>query len=390
METILFIHHGSGLRGGASRSVTFLIDKLINKEVFKPHILCMSDRERNKKVYENRKIEFIYKGLMKPWHGSTVAKMNIIRLVKSYLRSFFTYFGAIAILKKVKPDIVHLNSTCLFICAKAIKHYDKNIIVICHIREPLLPNFYGDILKRNCNKYVDQFIAIGNYEADSLKPTKVPTEVIYNFVDFNNFNTTIDSKKLRIELNLKDDDVIFLYLARVVEGNGALELLQTIVKDNSYNRKFHFCIVGISLENENEYTTEVIELAKRRSDNIHLIECRTDIPEVIASSDVLIVPYQEPHQARSIIEAGAMGVPAIVSDIGCINELVVHGETGWLFDYQTFEKFKEGCELLGNNPEIRRKMGNSARIFAEKNFDSDVNSERVFTIYEKLLSSKRN
>jgi glycosyltransferase involved in cell wall biosynthesis len=65
-------------------------------------------------------------------------------------------------------------------------------------------------------------------------------------------------------------------------------------------------------------------------DSLIFTGVRQDIPQVLAASDVLVFPSTVPHFARPVIEAAAMGKPAIASDVGGPAELVVNGETGLL------------------------------------------------------------
>lgn len=383
MKKILYIHHG-GSEAGAPRSLSFLINQL-DQTKYEAYVVCCSAEYGNKKIFEGVGAKFIFSDKFGPWHGSTVSGMNIGHFKNNILKAIPTYNNIPKILNEIKPDIVHLNSTCLFMCAKATKKYNKDIPVICHIREPLLPNFWGDILKNNCNKYVDQYIAIEQFDANSLKPTTVPTEVVYNFVDFDTYNSNVKSNCLRKELSLAHDDILFLYLARIAPCNGALEMMSSVIKLVEKNKKIHFCIVGANLENKDEYLLKVMEKANDFPQNIHVLPFRSDVPQVIASSDVMVVPFQEPHFARSVIEAGSIGVPSVASNIGGLDELVVDGKTGFFFNYKTFDGFVEKCELLANDIELRIKMGKQAEIHARENFDAVKNSRRVFGIYEKLL-----
>lgn len=381
---ILYFHHG-GFKGGAPRSLAFLIKEL-DKEKYDPHVLICTDIEENKKLFESVGAKVICREKMGAWHGSTVSGMSLGLLYFNLKHCIPTYFQMFKVLKEIKPDIVHLNSTCLFLAAKAIKKYDKNIPVVCHVREPLLPGIWGNILRKNINKYADRFVAIEKYDADSLKTDK-PVDVIYNFVDFETYNENVKSNILHKELNIPMNEKIILYLARISPENGAYEMLNALEGFIKEHKNVHFCLVGAEYENMSEYLQKVTEFAKQYN-NVYILPFRNDVPEVIASSNLMIVPFTKPHFARSVIEAGAIGIPSIVSDIGGLNELVIDNKTGIIYNYKDSNDLEFKLSKIIKDDKTINELSNNAIIYAHENFDSKTNSNRTFLVYDELLNNK--
>lgn len=379
---ILFIHHG-GSAAGAPRSLYFLISQL-DREKYEPHILFWCDETGNRELFGKLNIPLHFEKYMGPWHGSVVSGMTFPIAKQAVKRAIPTYILTLKILKEVKPDIVHLNSTCLWVSAKAVKKYSSTLPVICHVREPLLDGFWGDILRKGCNKYVDEYIAIEKYDAESLGSTDKPINIIYNFVDFATYNSEVRSDCLRTEFNIGKDETIFLYLARIVKQNGALEMLQALSLFLRSNNRVHLCIAGADFNSKDEYFLSVLNVAKKYN-NVHILPFRRDVPNVISSSDVMIVPFREPHFARSIIEAGAIGIPTIASNIPGPQELVIDGKTGYLVDCKTLEGLEDKCRLLTNDVVLRKKLGKNAEEYAKENFNAVKNAKKTFEIYEKIL-----
>lgn len=378
---ILYFHHG-GSEGGAPRSLSFLINNL-DKNVYEPYVLCCMDYEGNKEIFEAVGAKVIYDDNMGPWHGSTVSGMSFGMLKSNIKKSLPTYFNMFKILEHVKPNIVHLNSTCLFLAAKAVKKYNKDIPIVCHVREPLLNNFWGDILRKNINKYADSFVAIERYDAESLHTSK-PIKIVYNFVDFKTYNSKVKSNCLHEELKIPEKEKIILYLARISSENGAYEMLNSLETYIASNKNVHFCLVGAQFDIKTEYLSKVVEMANKY-DNIHLMPFRKDVPNIIASSDILVAPFIEPHFARSVIEAAAMGVPSIVSNVGGLKELVVDNETGLIYDQNNKNDLCNKIEMLLNDANLLSKMGKNSQKYAHENFDAKINSKRTFEVYNDLL-----
>lgn len=377
MNKILYIHHGTS-QGGAPRSMSFLI-KALDAKNYEPYVLCGNDAA-NIPLFEKAGAKVFFDKII-PFHGSTVSGMTLKLFGKSILGILPTVRSVKKALKEIKPDIVHLNSTCLFWAARAVKKYNPNIPIICHVREPLLPNVFGSILRIGCKKYVDRFIAIEKFDAESLGDVKKPIDIIYNFVDFNTYNCDLKSSVLRSELNIQDDECIFLILARLVSSNGVLEAAKAFA---SSNLKAHLVMVGDVETDNSEYIQEVRKLAQENK-NIHILGFRSDVPEIIASCDVMICPFTQPHFARAVIEAGAMKKPSIVSDIGGLEELVVDNNTGMFFNPQNFDTLIDKCWLLCENRELVDKLGEGAYVFATENFNAELNAQKTIDIYEQLL-----
>lgn len=381
-KKILYVHHDSG-NSGSSRSLSFLLDKLdLNK--YSPIIHCIF-KGPVIELFKNKGIKVIEgKGIL-PFHGSTVTGMSLALFIKNWISLPRSLFFAYRLIKRAKPDIIHLNSSCLFIVAVAAKLYSKKIIVISHIREPLLQSSVsGSIMKYMNFKFVDYFIAIDNFSANSMK-TKNNINVIHNAVNFEQYNPSIKSKALRKELNLSENDILFLYLARISKSNGAKELIEVASQLVEKNSHFHFILTGLNKDSHDKYSTDILSLVKKQN-NIHLLPFRVDVPELIADSDIMVVPFVTPHFARSIVEASAMGKPTIGSNVGGVNELIINNKTGYL--YNTNQEFYSYCKMLGNDREQRFMLGKNALEFAKKNFNNTISSSKVFAIYEYLQKRK--
>lgn len=381
---ILFVHHG-GAKGGAPRSILFLLKKLdLNK--YEPYMVVSYDYEVLRDMYESIGVKVIYEPRIGAWHGSTVGKMSLGMLYSNVRLAMPTYIYAKRIVKEIQPDIIHLNSTCLFIFAKATKDYKKDIPIVCHVREPLLPGFWGNIIRKGCQKYVDAFVAIEQYDLESVDTQNKIAKVVYNFVDFDIYNTAVKSTVLREELGLTDKDVVALYLARISPENGVLEFIQTCKTWLKKNRSVHLCVVG-KIPGKSLYQDKVVETAQG-IDNIHILPFRSDVVNTIASSDFMVSPFQQPHFARSVIEGAAMGIPTIGTNVGGLRELIQDESTGLLYDYTNPSDCVAKFMKMATDEDFRRNCGIKAEILARELFDSKKNAKATFEIYDQLFRRK--
>jgi glycosyltransferase involved in cell wall biosynthesis len=380
---ILYVHHSGGM-GGAPRSLAFLIKRL-DKSIYEPIVICLWGGPAVK-LFEEAGATVIVDTKLKPFHGTTVSGMNIKIFLKGIIYAYPTYLRAKKVIKELQPDLIHLNTTCLFMLAKAAKKVSSNLKVITHVREPLLDSLSGKILKYMNHKYVDGYIAIDKYDASKLNIKDRIAKVVYNFVDFDEYNSEVKSNVLRKELNISEDSIIFLYLARIAQSNGTLEMVRKCKEIVNNKKNYHFVIVGDVPEESNEYTIKVRGICDTNS-NIHLLKFRNDIPNVIASSDIMLCPFTKPHFSRAIIEAAAMGKPAIGSNVGGPAELIVHKETGLLFDVNNFDTMLDCINKMASDNEYIKYLGKNAEKFAYDNFNMEKNSKETFKVYDDLLNN---
>lgn len=371
-KKILFVHH-SGQYGGAPKSMSYII-KNIDTNLFENKLINISNGPIND-FFEKQNINFeIVKGI-RPFHGSTVVEKEFKLFIRNWIFLITSIIKAKAIIKIEKPDLIHLNSTCLF--AFAIAARSLNIKVICHVREPIRKGLWGLPLRFFCKKYIDGFIAICKNDLDSLKLSKkdkkIKQEVIYNFVDTIQ-TSKINDFSLKEELKISKNSIVFLYLARFANSNGWLVLIEMAKKSICKNKNYHFVLVG---------AIESIHFNHTKSNQIHILPFRQDINYLLNGSDIFVCPFTEPHFARGVIEASAFGLPIIGANIGGVDELIIHKETGFLYDNE--KEFLEYCELLGSNQYLREQIGLYGIKNALENFEINKNLNKTFNFYNHFL-----
>jgi len=376
-KKILFFHH-SGNLGGAPKSLSYLIKEL-DKNIYDP-FLVMINNGPGEKLFRELNIPVFVDKKIKPFWGSEGSGMNWKIFIKNFLGYFSTYFRAKKIIKEINPDIIHLNTTCFFPVAMAAKKINSNIKIISHVREPLLKTFPGKILRYMNFLYVDRFVSISKFDESTIKH-KQNSWVVYNSVDFNEFDINCRTKNFRNELKIADDEILVTYLGRIIYQNGLEFLIEAakLLKDNS---KIKFAITGFTSEDE-KYQNKI----KKESSGIpNLIQVpfRKDTPDIISSSDIIVFPSVVPHFARSVIEAAAMGKPSIASNIGGPAELIVNDETGLLVPPQNSKALVDAIKYLVDDKPLRISMGIKACELAKERYDSKVNAQKVFKLYKDI------
>lgn len=116
-------------------------------------------------------------------------------------------------------------------------------------------------------------------------------------------------------------------------------------------------------------------------------ECR-DIPALLASVDISILPSLSESLSNAILESMAAGKPAIAYRVGGNPELIQNGHTGLLVPLNDEEGLAHALETLLSNPQMREAMGHNAREFALKNFAVEQVRAQYEELYSSLLAEK--
>jgi glycosyltransferase involved in cell wall biosynthesis len=199
-------------------------------------------------------------------------------------------------------------------------------------------------------------------------------------VDVSRFKPDIKHKfDIRKQLKIADDQLIFLFIGRLNIEKGVLDLARAFSQLN--NENLHLLFVG---PDEQNMQTEIINLQRNRK-NIHFIG-HTDKPEAfMAAADVLCLPSYREGFGNVLIEAAAVGVPAIASRIYGITDAVVDNKTGLLHEPRDVDAIKVLIESMANNSDLRNKLGKQARERVLKDFSSELITKAWVEFYHDKL-----
>jgi len=410
VKRILYIHHGGGI-GGAPLSLLYLIQQLDRAE-FEPVVVTLKPgpvvdlyRQNNIDTYSSQEIvperilELSHTTL--EWYGGR----NLWRLPGRVLSIPASVRGTRKLVEHFQPDIVHLNSSTL--APSAIGGAQAGMPIVWHIREPLAKGYVGirrGWIRRMIAKHADCVVAICQNDADQLLPNE-NIHVIYNFVDFDIFDRNLSGGKVREELSISPDASVVTMLGGIAEPKGTLSLVKALPIIAQAEPNVRVVIAGPPPKRLREpgvkgvakkllgvdaYQKEVQKavdgLMLEFREKLIFTGIRQDIPQVIAASDIIVFPSVVPHFARPVIEAAAMGKPAIASDLGGPRELIVEGETGLLTPPRQHVKLAEAVLKLISDPVLASQMGEAGYKRALNLFEAQANAQATINLYHELLS----
>ncbi len=111
---------------------------------------------------------------------------------------------------------------------------------------------------------------------------------------------------------------------------------------------------------------------------------RDNVARFLNASDIFVLPSLTEGLSLALIEAGVVGLPALASNRGGNQEVVLDGLTGFLLPLQE-EVWVEKLKGLITNPEMRARMGKEARSFCRQKFNMEYSVNRYIELYQEVL-----
>ena len=122
-------------------------------------------------------------------------------------------------------------------------------------------------------------------------------------------------------------------------------------------------------------------------DQVHFLGDRRDIPAILASLDVTVLPSTSESLSNAILESMASGVPVIANDVGGNTELLAK-DRGILLPPNDVEALENALLRIAADLPLRESLGRNARRFAHENFTVDQMRQKYEELYAELLSKK--
>ena len=186
----------------------------------------------------------------------------------------------------------------------------------------------------------------------------------------------------RAELGYKEKDFVYGFVGRITRDKGINELLEAFFLLENPDAKLF--LIG-RLEGENTINPKLLSHAKK-SKNIQFHDAVTDIEKYYAVIDVLVLPSYREGFGNVIIEAGAVGTPAIVSNIPGPIDAIDEGKTALTTEVKSVSDLVLKMNTIRNMDYI--DMGINAANYAKNMFNSKVLSEKILERKKALLNKK--
>ena len=201
--------------------------------------------------------------------------------------------------------------------------------------------------------------------------------------------TEIERVTLREKLNIQPDDFVFVFVGRIVSDKGINELIKAFSQLQAVENKptgIKLLLVG-GLENDLDPLNPETLAEINQNKDIISVGFQQDVRSFFAIADALVFPSYREGFPNVVMQAGAMGLPSIVSDINGCNEIIIEGENGLIIPSKNVEKLKEKMLTLARDKNLYIKLKENSRRMIENRYEQSVVWKALLEEYEGLLQS---
>lgn len=296
------------------------------------------------------------------------------------------------LIKIIKPDIIHVNDKAAI--NATISSLGLSIPIIQHLRS----TYY--ICNSNLNKLISKFviegfsdykISISEDEANGFRIKN--TEVVFNSIIIDDVKNAIENK-----IDLDDKILKIGWLGRFSKSKGAwdfINLAGEVIKTYP-SIQFHMLAPipdSSSRERVNGNlipTKELLESLIKDNNldkNLILHGYRNDYLSVVAAMDVMVNCNRLGAFGRQSFETTGLGVATISTTKFPDRSSVLNSDVSIIVQEGNFENLLNALILLIENVELRKKIALNGKNWVENNFNARVQSEKIFSIYCKILNN---
>ncbi|WP_433895712.1 glycosyltransferase family 4 protein [Sphingobacterium mizutaii] len=361
--------------------------KYVGEAGFKVSIACTNDNNIDR-IEERENVEY--------------HELKLTRTLNP-LKDLFSLIQAINLIKKLRPDIVHSHSPkagiigmlSAWICMVPLKIHTVAGLPLTEatgLKRKLLilvekfTYFCADFILPNSNEQKD-FIEENIYKS---KKVQIIGRGSSNGIDLEYFNPNLYGSEFksdfRNKLGLNNSSIVFCFVGRLANYKGINELVSAFVDLNNVYKNISLLLVG-PFEDLNPLLAETIETIKSNS-NIKCVGHQNDIRPYLSVSDIFVFPSYREGFPQSLMQASAMNLACIASDINGCNEIIENGVNGLLIEPKNKQDIYDSCEKLIVNYELRSKFTLAGRKNMEDNFEQKAFWDKLINFYKVKLNGE--
>lgn len=216
------------------------------------------------------------------------------------------------------------------------------------------------------------------------KPLHVIANGNVNGIDLTYFNRTNEIIE-RAAAYRQEGCFTFCFVGRMVRDKGINELVSAFIRLHEKYQQTHLLLVG-PFEKELDPVSPETEKAIQEYPAISFVGFQSDVRPFLAASDALVFPSYREGFPNVVIQAGAMSLPSIVTNINGCNEIILPNENGVIIPSKDEEALYLAMENFLLHPEEVQRMAEKARPLIASRYNQQVVWEALLEEYRRLIS----
>ena len=366
---VLYMSMSGEMIGGGQKSLFLLLERL-NREKYKPILICPSYGNFIKKI-ERLGIETSLMKTGRLRNPNIFAFVSTIRKLSKFIR-------------QNNIDLIHTDARRQTIYAGVAAKLTKTPLV-WHVRisDPEIKQ-YDKILSFLASKVIAVSKAV-EARLEKSAPQSTKTIVIYNGINLVEYGPQPPDEILLKELGIEKNCILIGTASQLIPSKGHGVFVESAARVIESIPEAKFIIIG----NGNEsYKKELFDQSKELGieNKVIFAGYRENIPQLINLMDIVVLPSTHPEGfSRLILEAMASFKPVIATAVGGNPEAVENGTTGFIVKAGDVDNLAQAISKLAQNEILRNHMGIAGRKRVEEFFSIEKNVALTEKVYEELL-----
>jgi glycosyltransferase involved in cell wall biosynthesis len=301
--------------------------------------------------------------------------------------------------RRLRPDVVHTHNPKPGVYGRIAARLAGVPVVVNTVH-----GLYAqptDRMRRRLVVYTLERIAAAFSDAELLqnpedlpvlRRLRVPNERLHllgNGIDLARFDPVAHRPSrqiVRSELGIDPDEVVVGVVGRLVEEKGYLEVFEAARMLRGDGVAVRFLVAGPHEPAKADAVSEA-EIERAQQEGVLFLGYRDDVERLYAAMDLYVLASHREGFPRSAMEAAAMGLPAVVTDIRGCRQVVEHGQTGFIVPVRDGAALARAIADLVQQAEVRTTLGAAAQQKAAREFDDRRQSDITLAVYRTLLAS---
>ena len=320
-----------------------------------------------------------------------VNKLFLVRGSENLILEFFTIVNIFFCFLRYKPYIVHNFTIKPSIYGGIVGRVLGTKKILNHITG-LGPSFFSQSKKRNLlNKVFNPIykfafknkstMNIFHNQADRNTFIKIGLSNIENSKIIQGSGVDTDYFKINYTKNKFNKNIQILFPARIIKEKGIMELINACKQLWESNYKFILNIAGeIDFQNKSylnkKYFDEII-----KNKNINFIGKSNNMLEVYKKMDIVVLPSWREGLSKSLLEASAMNLPIITTNVPGCNDIIINNYSGLLISVKDENNLKNAIKKFLDNQDLAISYGINARKIVKKKFQTSIINGQILNLY---------
>ncbi len=191
--------------------------------------------------------------------------------------------------------------------------------------------------------------------------------------------------ELKNNLGIQNDDFVFIFVGRLVGDKGINEMVKAFSQIK--NKKAKLLLVGDKEDDLDPLHPDIIKEIETNP-NILAVGFQKDVRPYFAISQLLVFPSYREGFPNVVMQAGAMGLPAIVSNINGCNEIIVQDINGRIIPAKDSISLLFAMQDLLDNHDVYQMLKQNSRRMITERYEQSVVWEQLLAEYRRIMKEK--